>query len=145
MAADGPGLITRITEAIVALSPAAAPAVSFDPRRWPGWMWALLNGIGLICGGIGAAVITLGPVLLWYDQALTRTESDACGPKSALVLAGAASLAGSMVATGTLVGFALGMRAGGTGPARAARVRPGRLPPWRTSSPGGSSSRCTPR
>ena len=117
LAADGPGLIARITEAIVALSPAAAPAVSFDPRRWPGWMWALLNGVGLICGGIGAAVITLGPVLLWYDQAflganvasLSRLSPHLIG----FVRHDRITLAGSMVATGTLyVGFALGMRAG---------------------------------
>jgi hypothetical protein len=117
LAADGPGLIARITEAIVALSPAAAPAVSFDPRRWPGWMWALLNGIGLICGGIGAAVITLGPVLLWYDQAFLGANVASLSGLSphliGFVRHDRITLAGSMVATGTLyVGFALGMRAG---------------------------------
>ena len=41
--------------------------VGRDPRRWPGWFWGVLVAAGMISGGIGAAIITLGPVLLWYD------------------------------------------------------------------------------
>jgi hypothetical protein len=67
--AAGPGWFNRVIEAA---TPTAQPAqlrnVAADPRRWPGWLWAALVGVGLIVAGIGAAAITLGPVLLWYDR-----------------------------------------------------------------------------
>lgn len=65
----GPGWFQRVTEA--ATPPPPVPGlreVGRDPRRWPAWWWGLLVGIGMICGGLGAAVVTLGPVLLWYDR-----------------------------------------------------------------------------
>lgn len=65
----GPGWFQRVTEAATPTSPAPGlREVGHDPRRWPAWWWGLIAGIGMICGGLGAAVITLGPVLLWYDQ-----------------------------------------------------------------------------
>ena len=94
----GSGLIGRITEAVVAhqnrsqTSSAAQQAGVLPTRRgawtgdshrtanplsWPGWVWALLTGIGMTGGGIGAAVITLGPVLLWYDLAYLGSGVDA--------------------------------------------------------------------
>jgi hypothetical protein len=117
LAADGPGLIARITEALVALDSDPAPPLSLDPRRWPGWVWALLNGIGLICGGLGAAVITLGPVLLWYDQSFLGANVAGLARLSPHLIGfirhDRMTLAGSMVATGAMYGgFALGMRAG---------------------------------
>jgi hypothetical protein len=117
LAEDGPGLIARITEAIVALDHQPPPAWTPDPRRWPGWMWALLNGVGLICGGLGAAIVTLGPVLLWYDQSFLGADVASLARLSpnlvGFIRHDRITLAGSMVATGTLyVGFAFGMRQG---------------------------------
>ncbi len=63
----GPGWFARVTEA--ATSTEAPPRdVGRDPRRWPAWWWGLLVGLGMIGAGLGAAAITLGPVLLWYDR-----------------------------------------------------------------------------
>lgn len=63
----GPGWFARVTEAA---TPTEAPSreVGRDPRRWPAWWWGLLVGLGMIVAGFGAAAITLGPVLLWYDR-----------------------------------------------------------------------------
>ncbi|MFF0204056.1 hypothetical protein [Streptomyces sp. NPDC005017] len=65
----GPGWFARVTEAATPTGPApglkdAGP----DPRRWPAWIWGLLVGLGMTVAGLGAAAITLGPVLLWYDR-----------------------------------------------------------------------------
>lgn len=66
--AHGPGLPARITEAVVARGhPAPRDTWRANPRSWPAWAWAALVAAGMICGGLGAAAITLGPVLLWYD------------------------------------------------------------------------------
>ncbi len=65
----GPGWFQRVIEA--GTPTGQAPALrdaGRDPRRWPGWLWGLLVGAGMIGGGLGAAIITLGPVLLWYDH-----------------------------------------------------------------------------
>ncbi|OEV30952.1 hypothetical protein AN219_07900, partial [Streptomyces nanshensis] len=66
----GPGWFTRVAEAATHTHPPAAGLgeVGRDPRRWPAWWWGVLVGAGMICAGIGAAAITLGPVLLWYDR-----------------------------------------------------------------------------
>jgi hypothetical protein len=67
--AAGPGWFNRVIEA--ATPTAAAPdlrSVPRNPVRWPSWCWGLLVGLGLIVAGLGAAVIALGPVLLWYDR-----------------------------------------------------------------------------
>ncbi|SER36834.1 hypothetical protein SAMN05216188_110277 [Lentzea xinjiangensis] len=63
----GPGWFTRVFEAA---TPTSSPPrhVGLDPRRWPAWWWGLLVSLGMIVAGLGAAAITLGPVLLWYDR-----------------------------------------------------------------------------
>lgn len=65
----GPAWFRRVLEAA---TPTAPPQrwrdLPRDPRRWPSWVWGVVVGIGMICAGLGAAVITLGPVLLWYDR-----------------------------------------------------------------------------
>jgi len=67
--AAGPNWFNRVIEAATPTSPPTPLRdVSADPRRWPGWLWAALVGVGLIVAGAGAAAITLGPVLLWYDR-----------------------------------------------------------------------------
>jgi hypothetical protein len=68
--AAGPGWFQRIIEAETPAE--AAPGlrdVGRDPRRWPAWCWDLLVAAGMIVVGVGAGIITLGPVLLWYDNA----------------------------------------------------------------------------
>jgi hypothetical protein len=65
----GPGWFARVTEAATPTHP--APTIrdlGRDPRRWPAWWWGLLVGLGMIGAGLGAAAITLGPALLWYDR-----------------------------------------------------------------------------
>ncbi|SNS83387.1 hypothetical protein SAMN05216276_101779 [Streptosporangium subroseum] len=69
LVAAGPGWFQRVIEA---MTPTAPPtglrSVPLDPRRWPGWWWGLLAGLGMVGAGLGAAMITLGPLLLWYDH-----------------------------------------------------------------------------
>lgn len=69
LVAAGPGWFQRVIEAQTPTRPAPGLRdVGRDPRRWPAWFWGLLVAAGMIGGGIGAAIITLGPVLLWYDN-----------------------------------------------------------------------------
>ena len=69
LVAAGPAWFRRVLEAA---TPTASPQrlrdIPRDPRRWPSWMWGVLVGLGMIGAGLGAAVITLGPILLWYDR-----------------------------------------------------------------------------
>lgn len=69
LTAAGPAWFRRVLEAATATTPPQRwRDVPGDPRRWPSWVWGVLLGLGMICAGLGAAVITLGPVLLWYDR-----------------------------------------------------------------------------
>ncbi|MGV0593148.1 hypothetical protein [Mycolicibacterium porcinum] len=68
--ATGPGWFNRVIEAASQPSP-PPPGLAdagLNPFRWPGWLWGVLAGLGLIVAGIGAGAITLGPVLLSYDR-----------------------------------------------------------------------------
>jgi hypothetical protein len=68
LVAAGPGWFNRVIEAATPTSPAPGLRdVQRDPRRWPAWFWGVLVGVGMVVAGLGAAAITLGPVLLWYD------------------------------------------------------------------------------
>jgi hypothetical protein len=65
----GPGWFQRVAEEATPTYPAPRlRGVGRDLRRWPAWWWGVCVGIGMICAGLGAAAITLGPVLLWYDR-----------------------------------------------------------------------------
>jgi hypothetical protein len=67
--AAGPGWFNRVIEAATPTTPPEPlRSIPVDPRRWPGWLWTAMVGIGLIVAGLGAAVIALGPVLLRYDR-----------------------------------------------------------------------------
>ncbi|MGW6060480.1 hypothetical protein [Streptomyces sp. NPDC055189] len=69
LVAAGPGWFARVAEAATPTKPAPALRdVGLFPLRWPAWWWALLVGLGMTVAGLGAAAITLGPVLLWYDH-----------------------------------------------------------------------------
>src|SRR2546423_561618 len=67
--AAGPGWFQRVIEAV---TPTAPPVglrdIRLDPRRWPPWWWGMVVGFGMVGAGLGAGAITLGPVLLWYDN-----------------------------------------------------------------------------
>lgn len=148
----GPGWFQRVTEAVTPTEPAPGVRdVPRDPRRWPSWWWGLLVGLGMIFAGLGAAAITLGPVLLWYDQDfLGMTLDDLCAVNAHLVpflQHDRITMAGTMVGIGTLyAGLAYGgIRQGWTW-ARDAYLVSGLLafPPCCTSWSSGSSSRCTP-
>lgn len=78
LTAAGPSWFHRVIEAATSTSPPAPTLrdVGWDLRRWPGWFWGLLVGVGMIVAGIGAAAITLGPVLLWYDRDYLGTDLD---------------------------------------------------------------------
>ncbi|WP_052852625.1 hypothetical protein [Streptomyces avicenniae] len=66
----GPGWFARVTEAATPTLPTPPVRdIGRDPRRWPAWWWGALVGVGMVCAGLGAAAIALGPVLLWYDRA----------------------------------------------------------------------------
>lgn len=69
LTAAGPAWFRRVQEAATATTPPQHwRDIPRDPRRWPAWVWGVLLGLGMICAGLAAAVITLGPVLLWYDR-----------------------------------------------------------------------------
>jgi len=73
----GPGWFQRVIEAV---TPTAPPVglrdIGLDPRRWPPWWWGVIVGLGMVGAGLGAAAITLGPVLLWYDNDYLGTNRE---------------------------------------------------------------------
>ncbi|WP_053717607.1 hypothetical protein [Saccharothrix sp. NRRL B-16348] len=118
----GPGFFARVTEAATPTAPAPSVRdVGLDPRRWPAWWWGVLVGLGMIVAGLGAAAITLGPVLLWYDRGFLGADVDRLHAINHHLVHflqhDRITMAGTMVAIGVLY---VGLAAGG--------VRTGR--PW---------------
>ncbi|MEV0293054.1 hypothetical protein [Nocardia sp. NPDC050710] len=74
--AAGPGWFQRVIEAAAPVTPPGPTLrdITLDPRRWPAWFWGVLVGVGMMVAGLGAAAITLGPVLLWYDRDYLGTD-----------------------------------------------------------------------
>lgn len=114
LVAAGPGWFARVTEAATPTAPAPwLGDVGRDPRRWPAWWWGLLVGLGMTGAGLGAAAITLGPVLLWYDRdylGMTLHELHAANHHLVHFLQhDRITMAGTMVAIGALyTGLAVG-------------------------------------
>jgi hypothetical protein len=116
----GPDTAQRINESLVSRTntEAASPLwFGFRFWHWPGWVWALWLGIAMICAGIGATLITLGPVVLNYDVTFLGTNLqglDAIDPKLVKFLQhDRITMAGCMMAIGCNdIGFALAMRRG---------------------------------
>jgi len=119
----GPGLLHRAAEAAVGSRHGTVPRlrdVPLDPRRWPGWVWGTLLGAGMLATAVGAAIVTIGPVLLWYDRAFLGIDTAglaAIDPRLVRFLQhDRITLAGTVAAIGILyVGLsAFGMRRGWT-------------------------------
>ncbi|MGJ0119863.1 hypothetical protein ACQ7HM_11720 [Williamsia sp. MIQD14] len=119
--AAGPGWFHRVIEAHAGIAhgddavPLRRPTRReiTNVRGWPAWIWAVLVGVGLIVGGVGAAIITIGPVLLGYDRDyLGLSVSGLNGVDTHLVgflQHDRITMAGNMVGLGTLYcGLALG-------------------------------------
>ncbi|WP_460368620.1 hypothetical protein, partial [Actinocorallia lasiicapitis] len=110
----GPGWFQRVTEPATRTEPASGLSdVGLDPRRWPAWWWGTLVGLGMIVAGLGAAAVTLGPVLLWYDRAFLDLDvAGLHGVNHHLVhflQHDRITMAGTMVAIGALyIGLAVG-------------------------------------
>lgn len=110
----GPAWFARVTESATPTHPASTLRdIGRNPRRWPAWWWGLLVGIGMICAGIGAAVITLGPVLLWYDRDYLGTGANQLPAINHRLVPflqhDRMTMAGTMMAIGVLyVGLAVG-------------------------------------
>lgn len=121
---SGPALPGRVREALI--DRAAPPPVrshaldgfTLDPRRWAGWVWVALLGAAMVVGGLAAAAITLGPVLLPYDAAYLGTDVEGLEAINPLMVEflqhDRITLSGTMVSIGLLYsGMAWGgMRAG---------------------------------
>lgn len=108
----GPAWFARVSEAA---TPTVSPqrGVGLDPRRWPAWWWGLLVGLGMVVAGLGAAAITLGPVLLWYDRDFLGMGLDELHALNAHLVPflqhDRITMAGTMIAIGVLyAGLAVG-------------------------------------
>jgi hypothetical protein len=110
----GPGWFARVIEVATPTRPAPSMTdVGRDPRRWPSWWWGLLAGLGMIGAGLGAAAITLGPVLLWYDREFLGVGVDQLNTINHQLVPflqhDRVTMAGTMVAIGVLyAGLAIG-------------------------------------
>ncbi|WP_067181446.1 hypothetical protein [Microtetraspora niveoalba] len=116
---SGPGWFARVAEAVTPTSaPPPVRKVGGDLRRWPAWWWAFLVGAGLVVAGVGAALITMGPVLLWYDRAFLGMGTERLQAINRRLVGflqhDRITMAGTMVAVGVLyAGLAMGgMRRG---------------------------------
>lgn len=116
----GPDTGQRVNEALVCRSRNNTPPPMWFGLRfwqWAGWVWALWLGIAMVCAGIGASIITLGPVLLPYDVDFLGADLaglDAINARLRPFLQhDRITMAGCMTAIGfNDIGFALAMRRG---------------------------------
>jgi hypothetical protein len=120
----GPTIAQRINEVLESdthqsrvEAPDSDTAVWWNPLTWFAWTWAMWLGIAMICAGIGAALITGGPVLLGYDRAFLGSDvADLERLNSRIVLFlqhDRITMAGCTAAIGCCyIGHAMGMRRG---------------------------------
>jgi hypothetical protein len=103
MVEAGPGWFHRATIARLARARVDTPAA--PASRWP-WVAGLALGLGMIGGGVGAAAVAIGPVLLPYDESFLRITSSGLAvinPRLIHFLQhDRITLAGTMVALGML-------------------------------------------
>jgi hypothetical protein len=116
----GPTLAQRINEVLASdeRSPSAPPTVDWlRPWTWHGWVWAMWLGIAMVCAGIGASVVAVGPVLLGYDRRFLRVDRSGLDALNARLIPflrhDRITLAGCMVAIGVNdIALASAMRQG---------------------------------
>ncbi len=87
------------------------------PWTWPAWVWAMWLGIAMVCGGLGASLITMGPILLGYDIDFLQADVDDLRAFNDNLVPflqhDRITMAGCMMAIGfNDIGFALAMRRG---------------------------------
>ncbi|MCU7725699.1 hypothetical protein ODJ79_18375 [Actinoplanes sp. KI2] len=105
----GPGWFQRVIEAETPTgTPDSLRDVPGDPRGWPAWVWGVLVGLGMIGAGLGAAAITLGPLLMWYDNDYLGMHREHLlalnGRLPPFLQHDRITMAGTMVAIGVLYG-----------------------------------------
>ncbi len=118
--AEGPATAQRVNEAIAARSHVdnvVEPVQWLKPWTWPAWVWAFWLGVAMVCGGLGATVIALGPVTLGYDEAFlgaSLAELEAMNRRLVpFIQHDRITMAGCMMAIGfNDIGFAFAMRRG---------------------------------
>jgi hypothetical protein len=121
----GPTVAQRVNESIAARHHAVSANSKTTTVRtlglrvwaWPGWLWAMWLGIAMLCAGVGAAIIAVGPVLLGYDKEFLGTDTAglvAINQRLVLFLQhDRVTMAGCMAAIGCNdIGFALAMKRG---------------------------------
>ncbi len=106
LARSGPGLPKRINEALL-FARQAAPAPAGWGWPWQQrWLWPLGLALGMLLGGLLAAMIALTRVVLPYDETfvgLSRAELAALNPRLLPFMAhDRITLAGTMVSIGVL-------------------------------------------
>jgi hypothetical protein len=99
----GPGWFHRATMAYLARMPAYRAASQGAGRAW---VAGLALGLGMIAGGVGAAVVALGPVVLPYDASFLGVGSAGLAAINSRLIQflqhDRITLAGTMVAIGIL-------------------------------------------
>jgi hypothetical protein len=119
----GPTFGQRVNEVLAERARSFVPAkVDTAPSlvrfwSWPAWMWAMWLGIAMVCAGIGAAIIAVGPVLLGYDREFLAANTSGLNAINARLVPflqhDRITMAGCMAAIGLNdIGLALGMRRG---------------------------------
>ncbi len=117
---QGPAFAQRVNEVLAARSHVGnqpAPVAWFRPWTWEAWVWAMWLAIAMVCAGIGASIIALGPVFLGYDTDFllaSRAELESINEQLIPFLQhDRITMAGCMMAIGfNDLGFAFAMRRG---------------------------------
>jgi hypothetical protein len=104
LVAAGPAWFHRATIAILEGAGSLNPDASSTPRL--AWLAGVGLGLGMIAGGVGAAAVALGPVLLPYDASYLRLDPSTLGRLNPELIHflqhDRITLAGTMVALGIL-------------------------------------------